>query len=240
MAVRPASSRAPRAVVFRRSFFSGSASMSNVWQFKVGDKIHGPYSDSQLDQLIRSGRVDPDSLVRPSEDSNWRKAGRTPGLFGNSDLARSTSVADPDAIIDEVLFGNTSASTSDEGFSGPTKPCPFCAETIQTAAVKCKHCGEFLDGRPRKSRSNSPRSASPIARTIPAPSSVGNSGVAAVLSFFVCGLGQLYKRQVGLGFLLMFIDAVLWSLLFAASPGWLFGLLFLRILAIIDAAKVRQ
>ena len=38
-----------------------------------------------------------------------------------------------------------------------TVSCPFCGEQILFTAIKCKHCGEFLDGREKPRQANYPQ-----------------------------------------------------------------------------------
>ncbi|MDO4159335.1 MAG: zinc ribbon domain-containing protein [Prevotellaceae bacterium] len=40
-----------------------------------------------------------------------------------------------------------------------TKPCPYCGETIQSSAVKCRHCGEWLNENIRKEKEAKPEPA---------------------------------------------------------------------------------
>lgn len=61
--------------------------------------------------------------------------------------------------------------------------CPYCCEAIPRDAKKCKHCGEFLDRALRED----------------AAPDQWKPGVAAVLSLFVPGAGQVYKTQIGAG-----------------------------------------
>jgi len=41
-------------------------------------------------------------------------------------------------------------SKQNDSYSSNTKRCPFCKEIIQKSAIKCKHCGEMLNGEKRK------------------------------------------------------------------------------------------
>lgn len=96
--------------------------------------------------------------------------------------ADSSQIMDWLSSTDPSLQPETS-SNLEEG----THKCPYCAEQIQIAAKKCRYCGEFLGGlRPKKDFAVNRGSGS-------------GSGIAAVLSFFIPGPGQIYNGQIGAG-----------------------------------------
>ena len=101
-----------------------------------------------------------------------------------------------------------------------TKRCPYCREVIRIHAVKCKHCGEYLDEGLREERR-------------PRPQQRWSPGVAAVLSFLWPGLGQIYKGEVLAGFAWMFLVAL--GYLFCLVPGF-----FLHVICIFAAASGSQ
>lgn len=108
------------------------------------------------------------------------------------------------------------------------KSCPFCAEDIQDKAIVCKHCGRDLVPSNVCAKcgeditlgvatcpacgaaqivASPPRPPTPtvIVQTVAAPPS---RGIAAVLSLFIPGAGQMYRGHVVRGLLwLMFVVA---------------------------------
>lgn len=99
--------------------------------------------------------------------------------------------------------------------------CPYCREVIRANAGKCKHCGEYLDDDLRQPD--------------------WNPGIAAVLSFLIPGVGQIYKRQIVKGLLFLFFiqtGYVLAIASFACLVGFvaLPCVMLLHLICVFDAA----
>jgi TM2 domain-containing membrane protein YozV len=105
--------------------------------------------------------------------------------------------------------------------------CPECGRDISSKAVSCPGCGTPI----------SPRSPSQLFKS---------PGTAAVLSFLIPGLGQIYNGQIGVGIFAGALTIVMYlaCLMFLSFDipnygGLIFGILgvFMHIFCISDAYK---
>ena len=73
--------------------------MKNNWYVEHNGKAQGPFSDTQLKKLAKSGKVNPTSKIRLQDDGSWHQASKIKGLFVSKlpGLLRSLTVLNPKA-----------------------------------------------------------------------------------------------------------------------------------------------
>ena len=133
------------------------------------------------------------------------------------------------------------------GGQGQTMPCPFCSEVILVGAKKCKHCHEYLDFvmRDLKAQQHQVNQMSVALSPVSPQQQLlaqqqqqqqlqqwtnTSATQAALLSFFVPGLGQMCSGRVPAGLLWMMFTCL--GYVCFIVPG-----IVLHILCVINAAR---
>ena len=232
--------------------------MAKNWYIRHKGKVVGPATSAQLKQLAVTGKITPESEVRLGEDGEWVRASSVQGLW--------TQLATTKPVIEVASREIAPAHAPTYPASNPIAPvrhptpvrsappvalaqvetpvqvtqkaCMFCGETIAQSAVKCRHCNEFLDGRPRESKQQQQAPQVIVTQNVGShnvghPMVVGqSSALGGLLSFLIPGLGQLCTGRPLAG--MVWFGATLIGYLAFILPG-----LVLHIICIVDAAKVR-
>ncbi len=131
------------------------------------------------------------------------KKGKCSGCNSKTLIPQPTAVAGP---VAQLIAPSPIAAKTEVIQSAREIDCVFCGEPVKENAKKCRHCGEILDVTLRAANERSSQFAAPAVAPIHISNVVQqttvvhrgerwNRGIAMLLSFFIPGLGQLYKGQ---------------------------------------------
>jgi TM2 domain-containing membrane protein YozV len=109
--------------------------------------------------------------------------------------------------------------------------CPNCGTQNADDARYCTKCGKAVQADAETFvRSNVALTTSPTSPQLVIVKHAKNAGLAAVLSFFWCGLGQIYNGEIGKGILFMIVYGISLVLImvlvgFVTTPIlWIWGM----------------
>jgi hypothetical protein len=177
-------------------FFPGTAMQYFI---KRNEKVNGPFDEPQIKSGVKSGKLKDSDLISNSKNGPWQTVQdalpfgastsinlapvepATPEKGGVGDeeidvwLGSASKAPIPaqnqaEELTEQIVVANTPELSHQNIPQRQTKDCPFCAEPIAVAAIKCKHCGEMLDGNsttlPVTQPASAPAFAGPTASTV--------------------------------------------------------------------------
>lgn len=103
----------------------------------------------------------------------------------------------------------------------PTKFCGNCGNQVDIRAEICPKCGIRIAPAP---------ASGPVVYQPIAPVTHKSEGLAAVLSFLWCGLGQIYNGQIGKGIVMVVVYLIMLALFWLIVPlivafvMWIWGI----------------
>ncbi len=165
---------------------------------------------------------------------------KTPKQTGKPEKEEEPEKPKQEEMVKEVNAAGYCGSCGERMKSTAAKICPNCGSDPKMGVEYCPHCGEKLKSKNAKICMNCGCELKPSKKEEKNPT------LAAILSFFIVGLGQIYNGQIMKGIILFLAHGGMWVVAFLLSIVYFIGCflmpipLIIYIYSIYDAYKTAE